>query len=129
MSGITQLCASGCLLFAKTPVFNWQLPSLAWKNNSRDGLAQIRKAATPQARIVAYERLKETLALFLDLQVLGYNAAAEHIFHEQRKAGIRIGSLDLRIAAIAIAHNGVLLTRNRRDFEKVSGLSLQDWSI
>ena len=34
---------------------------------------------------------------------------------EFRKAGIRIGSLDLRIATITLAHAGILLSRNLQD--------------
>jgi len=40
---------------------------------------------------------------------------------------IRVGTQDLRIAAIVLAQNGILLTRNRQDFEKVPGLLIQDW--
>jgi tRNA(fMet)-specific endonuclease VapC len=43
--------------------------------------------------------------------------------------GFRHGSQDLRIAAIVMANEGVLVTRNRRDFEKVANLSIVDWAI
>lgn len=92
-------------------------------------LAQIRKAKTPQALISSYERLKATFVLFSDLEILDYGSRADERFREFRKAGIRIGTQDLRIASITLAHNGILLTRNLQDFEKVSGLSIQDWSI
>ncbi|MEL7224717.1 MAG: type II toxin-antitoxin system VapC family toxin [Cyanobacteria bacterium J06576_12] len=58
--------------------------------------------------------------------ILDYNAVADGYFREFRKAGVRVGTQDLRIASIVLAHGGVLLTRNRRDFEKVAGLSFQD---
>ncbi|MBE9252159.1 hypothetical protein IQ226_24320 [Dolichospermum sp. LEGE 00240] len=32
------------------------------------------------------------------------------------------------ISSIVIANNGILLTRNRQDFEKIPGLAMQDWS-
>ncbi len=47
-------------------------------------------------------------------------------FRSQR---IRIGTQDLRIASIAIAHGGTVLTRNRKDFEQVPGLTIEDWSL
>jgi tRNA(fMet)-specific endonuclease VapC len=92
-------------------------------------LAQIRKAKTSQNLISAYEYLKMTFILFSNLEILDYEARADDRFREFRKAGLRIGTQDLRIATIALVNNGILLTRNRRDFEKVSGLVIQDWSI
>ncbi len=92
-------------------------------------LAQIRKATTPQALTSAYERLKATLILFSDLEVLDYDVRADERFWELRRNGLRIGTQDLRIASVVLTHNGILLTRNLQDFEKVPRLAVQDWSI
>lgn len=92
-------------------------------------LAQIRKATTPQTLTSAYERLKATFVLFSDLEVLDYDIRADDRFRALRKVGLRIGTQDLRIAAIALTHVGILLTRNLQDFEKVPELVVQDWSI
>ena len=40
------------------------------------------------------------------------------------KAGVGIGMADSLIAGIALAHGADLLTRNRRHFERVEGLTL-----
>jgi len=54
-------------------------------------------------------------------------------YHGQIRAqlaryGQLIGPYDLQIAAIALAHQMVLVTNNTREFERVSGLNLEDWS-
>lgn len=92
-------------------------------------IAQIRKASTPEKLVIAYEKLKQIFALFSDLDILEYDLKADEYFREFRKAGIRIGTLDLRIAAITLTNNGILLSRNLKDFKKVPGLTIQDWSI
>jgi tRNA(fMet)-specific endonuclease VapC len=92
-------------------------------------LAQIRKAITTQTLTYAYDCLKATINLFADLEVLVYDIRSDKYFQELRESGLRIGTQDLRIASIVLAHNGILLTRNLRDFEKVPDLLIQDWSI
>ena len=45
---------------------------------------------------------------------------------ELERAGQSIGMADSLIAGIVLAHNGILLTRNRRHFQRVTGLQLAD---
>ena len=54
------------------------------------------------------------------------NISAE--FQRHRRARIRIGTMDLKIDAIALATGATLLSRNRADFEKVPGLTVEDWT-
>ena len=49
-------------------------------------------------------------------------------YQKLRLQKIRIGTLDLRITAITLCHEATLLTRNRRDFEQVTDLQIEDWS-
>ncbi|MFB2892246.1 type II toxin-antitoxin system VapC family toxin [Aerosakkonemataceae cyanobacterium BLCC-F50] len=44
-------------------------------------------------------------------------------------SAIAIGMQDLGIAAIAISRNGILVTCDRRDFERIPGLVFEDWTV
>jgi tRNA(fMet)-specific endonuclease VapC len=56
----------------------------------------------------------------------GTNSAV--VIYELRKKNRRVGANDLKIAATAMEHEAVLVTRNQSDFEKIPGLEFEDWS-
>jgi tRNA(fMet)-specific endonuclease VapC len=37
--------------------------------------------------------------------------------------------MDLKIAAIVLTHNALLISRNLKDFRKVPGLKVEDWTV
>lgn len=63
------------------------------------------------------------------MQVLPFDAAAAAEFASLRARKVRIGTMDLRIAAIAVTRNLTVLTRNSRDFTQVPGLKVEDWTV
>ena len=62
------------------------------------------------------------------LQILTYDEPAMRRYEQLRKAKIKIGRMDLRIAAVVLEQGAVLVTRNARDFKKAPGLQFEDWS-
>jgi len=46
---------------------------------------------------------------------------------ETEKAGKYPGELDLMIAAVALKHSLKLVTRNKKNFENISGLEIKIW--
>ena len=46
-----------------------------------------------------------------------------------RRQRIRIGTMDLRIAATALANGMTVLTRNIVDFGRVPNLTVEDWTL
>ncbi|MCE7988051.1 MAG: type II toxin-antitoxin system VapC family toxin [Caldilinea sp. CFX5] len=60
--------------------------------------------------------------------MLSFDATAAIQFRHLQQQRLRVGTQDLRIAAIALANNCTLVTRNRRDFERIPELRIEDWS-
>jgi tRNA(fMet)-specific endonuclease VapC len=67
--------------------------------------------------------------LLADFEILQFTAEAQLIYQDFKSQRIRVGTQDLRIASIVIAHNGILLSRNLRDFEKIPKLIVLDWTV
>lgn len=77
----------------------------------------------------AYAGLRTALDYFSSSNLLNFTPAAQTYYVELRRQKIRIGTQDLRIASIVLSVNGILVTRNRRDFSQVPNLMLEDWTI
>lgn len=73
--------------------------------------------------------IEETL--LANLVVLPFDSAAARRYGELRAAlerrGTPIGDADTRIAAIALATDSTVVTANTRHFERVPGLSVENW--
>jgi tRNA(fMet)-specific endonuclease VapC len=91
-------------------------------------LNSIRRSKSSETLKTAYQGLCETLDDFKAANVLEFNTTAIGLYQEMVRQKIRVGTQDLRIAAIALSVNGILVTRNQRDFAKVPNLVLEDWS-
>jgi tRNA(fMet)-specific endonuclease VapC len=93
----------------------------------RGRLAEVKRANTPDRLIRAYGYLYQTLERLSQINILPFNNAAAAKFAHLRAQKIRIGVQDLRIAAIVLSFDGVLVTRNLRDFARVPDLIIEDW--
>jgi tRNA(fMet)-specific endonuclease VapC len=105
-------------------------PIVAVEEILRGRLNAIRQAEAGKLRIPvarAYELLRESLSDFRTLLILPYTDRAELLFRAWRGQGIRIATHDLRIAAICVARGDKLVSRNRRDFDRVPGLGVEYW--
>ncbi|WGV28774.1 type II toxin-antitoxin system VapC family toxin [Halotia branconii CENA392] len=50
------------------------------------------------------------------------------IYTQLRKKGTPVDDIDILIAGIAIINDLVIVTNNHRDFVKIEGLEIEDWS-
>ena len=79
------------------------------------------------------QRSQDALAKFLlplNLLDLDRSAAADAaaIRAELEKKGLPIGPYDLLIAGLARSQSMTLVTNNTKEFERVDGLSLENWA-
>ncbi|GBO53828.1 hypothetical protein APA_1776 [Pseudanabaena sp. lw0831] len=59
---------------------------------------------------------------------MSFDISAYHQFEILRRQFRRLGTRDLRIAAIALSINATVITRNAKDFGQIQSLSIEDWS-
>lgn len=59
---------------------------------------------------------------FCAIRILDFGGVAAEIFGDLRRRYGGVGTMDLRIAATAISVEGILITRNTRDFEPIATL-------
>jgi tRNA(fMet)-specific endonuclease VapC len=95
----------------------------------RGRLASLARPLGGAARVRGYALLLGTVRLFNHLPLLPFDQAAETEYQRLRAQHPRLGTQDLRIAAVAFVNALTLLTRNRRDFSLVPSLRIDDWSV
>jgi len=93
----------------------------------RGWLAQIHRQRDPHEQIATYQRLQRRIAFFAAWHVLPWDTDAADILQGLRRQRVRIGTMDLKIASIVLAHDATLLSRNLRDFQQVPNLRVEDW--
>ncbi len=96
----------------------------------RGTLDSLRRAQMRKRNIVeAYEELRVLYNQLYRFSVLPFSAEAEIIFQSLPAAARRIGVNDCRIASIALAHGCTLVSANLRDFQRIPGLLVEDWTV
>jgi tRNA(fMet)-specific endonuclease VapC len=87
------------------------------------------QAKTAAAIVRGYQMFDRVLSAFAAALVLPFDAKASAVLDVLVSQRVRIATLDLRIASICLSLGLTLLTRNSRDFNKVPGLVIEDWTI
>ena len=93
----------------------------------RGWLAAIAKERTLLRQITTYRELADLFDFFAKINIVSLTAEAVDLFNGFRKSGVKVATMDLKTACVALANNALLLTANRRDFEKVPGLRFENW--
>jgi tRNA(fMet)-specific endonuclease VapC len=89
----------------------------------------INRAQSSSDVVRGYEMLARVLRDFAAAPVIPFDAAAAAVFDGLVAQRVRVATMDLRIASIALSRGMVLVTRNVSDFGKVPGLQIEDWTM
>ena len=73
--------------------------------------------------------LDRLLSDYSAVAVLAFDVAAATVFDGLLARRVRIGTMDLRLASIALSQGLILVTRNASDFRQVPGLVIEDWTV
>jgi tRNA(fMet)-specific endonuclease VapC len=101
---------------------------VTYEEQTRGWLGYIAKARNLEEQIIAYRKLEMHIATFAKLKVIGFDSESAAIFKQLRAEYPRLGTMDLKIAAISISTGAILLTRNLSDFENIANLQVEDWT-
>ena len=93
----------------------------------RGWLAEISRHREPDRQITAYAKLQRQVEVFGEWTIIPWDNESAELFLEFRRQGVRIATLDLKIACIVLTHDATLLTRNATDFAKVPELRFENW--
>lgn len=93
----------------------------------RGWLAEINRWRDIRRQRSAYDRLAMLVEFLNEWETLRIDEDAVDRFDYLQKQRIRIGTQDLKIAAIALAQSALLLSANLRDFRRVPGLNVRNW--
>ncbi len=127
LRGVPAVAARAALIDSAQQV----VPVVAVEEVLRGRFAVIRQAESGKGRVdlpTAYDFFDQSFRAIAAFRVLPYTGAAETLYQTLRKSKLRIGTRDLRIAAICIVHGATLVTRNARDYAQIPGLTLDVWN-
>lgn len=88
----------------------------------------INRARNSDDVVKGYDMFARVLRVFTISPVISFDGVAASVFDDLLVQKVRVATMDLRIASIALSRDMVLVTRNLKDFDKVPDLSVEDWT-
>jgi tRNA(fMet)-specific endonuclease VapC len=101
---------------------------ITYEEQVKGRLSVLARAKTLDEQVFAYQGLQQVAIDYLKIAILPFSYAAALEHQRLRKAYPRLGNMDLKIAAISLTNNALLLTRNKSDFGQIVELTSEDWS-
>jgi tRNA(fMet)-specific endonuclease VapC len=99
---------------------------ISYEEHVRGWLGKISSAKSFADEVRFYAKLKSQLLFYQRIVVVDVSETAATALQQLRKQKLRVGTIDLKIAAIALANNATLWSRNLHDFARIPGLPVLD---
>ena len=93
----------------------------------RGWLAKIHAMKEAEKQVAWYDQLAWLIEFLGDWEIIAFDQQAAAEFKRLQRLRLRIGTFDLKIAAIGRVHEALLLSANQRDFGRVPGLRTESW--
>jgi len=78
-------------------------------------------------QVTGYRKLARLFDYYVSYHIAPFDEVAAVRFDDLRRAKIQVGTNDLKIAAVALCCDSLLLTANRQDFEQIPSLRFANW--
>jgi tRNA(fMet)-specific endonuclease VapC len=113
---------------ADIPLDEVAVTIIGYEEQMRGWMAYVARAKSIEQQLAAYRRLRRHLENYREVRLLDFDEAAAEEFQRLRREKIRIGTMDLKIAATVLSRDATLLSRNVADFRQVPNLKVEDWT-
>src|SRR5215213_2876328 len=101
---------------------------ITFEEQMRGWMAFIAKANSIEKQISAYQKLGRFLESYRYIPIVQFDEKAGKVFEDLKSRKIRVGTMDLKIASIAISQNALLISRNLSDYDQIPNLRVEDWT-
>jgi tRNA(fMet)-specific endonuclease VapC len=101
---------------------------ISYEEQTRGWFGFLAKSKTRPEQVKAYFKVFQHLKDWRKANVFPFDEAAAVVLEQLRARKLRIGTFDLKIAAIALSLDATHLTRNSRHFGQITDLRIEDWT-
>ena len=115
---------------ASIPPAELSVPVPVLEEVLRGRLNAIRQAESGKVKLTvaaAYEMFRQTAENLRRYRLIGFDVHGEALLLDWKTQRIKVGTMDMRIAASCLVAGAMLVSRNRKDSDRIPGLKVEYW--
>lgn len=105
----------------------FQVPQVALEESLRGLFALIHRYTDVERQVWGYQKMRQLFSLVKTIEVIPFDIDVANLVKELQSQKLRVGTQDLKIAAIGLTHIALLLSNNLKDFKRIPGLRVESW--